>query len=153
MWSKIKTCIITALLLSVCWLCSSCVGSCSPNQMYQVSEIELMQLNEHLMMLEQNNETLQALLSESSEESETALNALMESRTELAKLRMQLNQVKADAESARKSLEIANQDLQTARQSFRESEREHDRIEGRLRTQRNIWEALFAVAVGVAIAR
>ena len=135
------------------WLCWASVGGCSESRMYQISENELTTLQEHLNVLEQNNETLRSILDGSNEELTAALNALTASKAELTKLKSELMQCRIDAENARKSLETANQELQRARESFRQSEKERDKIEGRLRTQRNIWEALFAVAVGVAIAR
>lgn len=152
MWTRTRC---SRLLLTVLFflVLFSCAGICSANQVYQISETELQTLSDHLSELERNNETLKKILSESGEELTAALNALTESQKELTMLRSELAQCKADALSAKSSLQIANQELQKASESFKASEREHDRIEGRLRTQRNIWEALFAVAVGVAIAK
>jgi chromosome segregation ATPase len=110
-------------------------------------------LEQHLNALEANNEMLKGILSESDEELTAALNALMKSQEELTRLKAELTQCKNDAESARKSLQIANEELRKASESFKASEAAHDKTESRLRTQRNIWEALFAVAVGVAVAR
>jgi len=92
-------------------------------------------------------------LSESDASLTTALDALMISQQELMTLKTQLEKARNDAKNAQDSLQIANLELQRASESFKASEREHDRIEGRLRNQRNIWEALFAVAVGFAVAR
>ena len=141
------------LLLAALCLCLPSAGTCSPSQTYQISESELHTLENHLTALEANNETLKTILSESNEDLTIALDALMKSQNELVMLKTQLQQAKADAQSAKQSLEIANQELAKASESFKASEREHDKIEGRLRTQRNIWEALFAVAVGVAVAK
>ena len=121
--------------------------------MYQISETELQTLSNHLSELERNNEALKKILSESGAELTAALNALTESQKELTMLQAELNQCKADAQSAKQSLEIANDELAKASESFKQSEKEHDKIEGRLRTQRNIWEVLCLVAVGVAAAR
>jgi DNA repair ATPase RecN len=106
-----------------------------------------------LTALEANNETLKAILSESNEDLTIALDALMKSQNELATLKMQLQQAKSDAESAKNSLAIANQELQKASESFKIYEKERDKVEGRLRNQRNIWEVLCFVAIGVAVAR
>ena len=149
MWRKR----LTALFLSAFLLCSPCTGFCSENQMYQISESELMQLQSHLNALQQNNEMLKSILSESGEELTQALDALAKSNEELARLKAELQTCKAETESARQSLQIANEELQKASESFKESERERDRIEGRLKTQRNIWEVLCFIACGVAVAK
>lgn len=149
---KKNSCVLFVMSVAL-WLCWASVGGCSESRMYQISENELTALQEHLNVLEQNNETLRSILDGSNEELTAALNALTASKAELTKLKSELMQCRIDAENARKSLETANQELQKARESFKQSEKERDKIEGRLRTQRNIWEALFAVAVGVAIAR
>lgn len=152
MWTKTR--LLNILLISA-FLCLSlpCVGICSESRTYQISESELLTLQNHLTALEKNNETLKAILSESNEDLTIALDALMKSQNELATLKMQLQQAKSDAESAKNSLAIANQELQKAAQSFKQYEKERDKVEGRLRNQRNIWEVLCFVAVGVAVAR
>ena len=152
MWTKTSISRLLRMSLCLCLLLLS-APICSASQTYQLSEKELTTLQNHLDALEANNETLKQILSESGEELTAALNALTQSQQELTRLKAELTQCKNDAESARQSLAIANLELQKASESFKASEKEHDRIEGRLRTQRNIWEALFAVAVGVAIAR
>ena len=129
------------------------VGGCSQSRMYEISETELQTLQTHLDELEKNNELLKTILSESDASLTTALDALMISQQELMTLKTQLEKARNDAKNAQDSLQIANLELQRASESFKASEREHDRIEGRLRNQRNIWEALFAVAVGFAVAR
>ena len=152
MWKK--TMFLSALLISAfLFLFAPSRGICSPSRTYQISESELTALENHLTALEANNETLKTILSESNEDLTIALDALMKSQNELATLKMQLQQAKSDAESANKSLKIANDELQKAAQSFKQYEKERDKIEGRLRNQRNIWEVLCFVAVGVAVAR
>ena len=151
MWKK--TSILRLLLISACFcLFAPSVGTCSPS-LYQITETELMTLQNHLDALEKNNETLKAILSESNEDLTIALDALMKSQNELATLKAQLQQAKNDAESAKNSLAIANQELAKASQSFKQYEKERDKTENRLRNQRNIWEVLCFVAVGVAVAR
>ncbi len=82
-----------------------------------------------------------------------ALDALMKSQAELTTLKIQLERAKSEALSAQESLKTANLELERAAESFRQSEKERDKIENRLRNQRNIWEVLCLVAVGVAVAR
>jgi len=143
---------VTSLLLSVLLLLLPSIGFCSESR-YQISESELMQLQSHLNALEQNNEMLKSILSESDEGLTKALDALMMSQKELAELRKELLTCRSETESARESLRIANAELQRASESFKASEKERDRIEGRLRTQRNIWEVLCFIACGVAAAK
>ena len=146
---------ISRLLLISAFFCllSPSAGICSPSQQYTISETELEKLSNHLIELEKNNETLKAILSESNEDLTIALDALTKSQNELVMLKTQLQQAKADAQSAKQSLEIANQELAKASESFKAYEIERDRTENRLRNQRNIWEVLCFVAVGVAVAR
>ena len=150
MWTKKNFINVLFLFLALLWF-SPCVGGCSPT--YQITEEELTALQNHLTVLETNNETLKNILSESNEDLTKALEALMKSQSELMTLKAQLTQAKSDAESAKKSLEIANQELQKASQSFKAYEAERDKTENRLRNQRNIWEVLCCIAVGVAVAR
>jgi len=152
MWTKKRFFVSLALSLQLSFS-SALGGICYANATYTISESELTTLENHLAELEKNNETLRAILTESNEDLTIALDALMKSQAELTTLKAQLQQAKSDAESAKASLKIANDELAKAAQSFKEYEKERDKVENRLRTQRNIWEALFAVAVGVAIAR
>ena len=150
MWKKL--CVSLALCALAC-LSLGWHGICYANQTYTISETELTTLQNHLTALEQNNETLKAILSESNEDLTIALDALTKSQNELATLKAQLQQAKNDAESAKNSLAIANQELAKASQSFKAYEKERDKTENKLRNQRNIWEVLCLVAVGVAVAR
>ncbi|MBQ5929247.1 MAG: hypothetical protein IIX02_00475 [Clostridia bacterium] len=144
MWKKL--CVLSAFCALAC-LSVGWHGTCYANQTYQISETELMALQNHLDALEKNNETLKAILSESNEDLTIALDALMKSQNELSTLKAQLQQAKNDAESAKASLKIANDELAKASESFKQYEKERDRTENRLRNQRNIWEALFAIGV------
>ena len=141
--------VISSFLL----LLSGCVSTCYGSQMYQISENELTTLETHLTELEKNNETLKQILSESNADLTIALDALTKSQSELMRLKAELIQCKNDAESAKASLKIANDELAKASESFKKYEAERDKVEGRLRNQRNIWEFIAAVAVGVAVAR
>ena len=152
MWRIAKR-YIMPLLLAACCLCSPSAGFCSGSQTYQISESELTALEQHLIALEANNNELLHLLNASELDLSEASQSLSASKKELETLRMQLTELQAETKSLSESLKTANEELKRASKSFKASERERDRIEGRLRTQRNIWEALFAVAVGVAVAR
>ena len=129
------------------FLCCVSVGSCSENQQYTISATQLEALQNHLNALEQNNSELLNLLNASEMDLTEASLSLSESKKELETLRAQLTALQAETKQLDASLRTANEELQRARESFKKSEKEHDRIEGRL------WEALFAVAVGVAVAR
>ena len=152
MWTKIKS-LRLWLILAFSFLCLPCVGICSPSQTYQISETELTQLQNHLDALEQNNSELLNLLNASELDLNEASRSLNESKKELATLKAQLETLQAETKTLSESLRIANEELAKASASFKQYEKERDRAENRLRTQRNIWEALFAVAVGVAAAR
>lgn len=143
---------IIFLLPLLFWL-SAPVGFCSGSQTYQISETQLMALENHLNALEANNAELMTLLNESEMELTEATRQLNESKNQIAKLRNQLRVLKNESEEARQSLSIANAELRKASEYFKASERAHEKIEGRLRTQRNIWEAIAAVLAGVCIAR
>jgi len=151
---KIKRVFFIMLLLaaSLC-LCWPSVGGCSPSRTFEISESELLTLEQHLNALEANNNELLNLLAASTLDLNEASQSLSASKKELETLRMQLTELQAETKRLSESLKTANEELKRASESFKASERERDRIEGRLRTQRNIWEALFAVAVGVAVAR
>ena len=143
---------IIFLLPLLFWLLPS-VGSCSGSQTYQISETQLTALENHLTELESNNAALMTLLEESEMDLTEATRQLNESKNQIAKLRNQLQALKNESEEARQSLLIVNEELRKASESFKASERAHEKIEGRLRTQRNIWEAIAAVLAGVCIAR
>ena len=153
MWKIKRVCFITLLLAASLFLFWQSVGSCSENPTYQISATQLEMLSNHLTALEKNNAELLSLLDASEMDLTEASKSLSESRKELTTLREQLTALQAETKRLDESLRTANAELQNARESFRKSEKERDKIEGRLRTQRNIWEALFAVAVGVAIAK
>ena len=152
MWTKKARFIISPLLLAFCLL-SAFVGTCYASQSYTISEADLMTLENHLNELTANNETLKTILTAQDGELTQALNLLMQSQKELTTLKTQLQQAKNDAESARKSLATANAELKKAALYFKAYEAERDKTENRLRNQRNIWEVLCLVAVGVAVAR
>ena len=141
------------LLLPLLFWVSPSVGSCSEIQGYTISETQLTALENHLNTLEANNAALMTLLDESEMELTEATRQLSESRNQIIELRNQLQALKSESETARQSLATANEELKRASAFFKASEKAHERIEGRLRTQRNIWEAIAAVLAGVCIAR
>lgn len=146
-----KLSIILLLLLSL-WLSPS-VGFCSESQTYQVSETQLTALENHLNVLEANNAALMTLLNESNQELTEATQQLNESRKQIVELRAQLQALKNESQRARQSLKTANEELKKASEYFKQSEAAHAKIEGRLRMQKNVWEALAAVFAGICIAR
>ena len=153
MWKIKRVLFITLLLVASLFLFWASVGSCSESRTFEISATQLEMLQSHLNELERNNNELLSLLSASEMDLSEASQSLNASRKELETLREQLTALQSETKRLDESLRIANAELQNARESFRKSEKERDKIEGRLRMQRNIWEALFAVAVGVAVAR
>jgi Skp family chaperone for outer membrane proteins len=152
MWTKKARYIISLSALACClWL--ACVGTCSANPTYTISESELQTLETNLQTLEMHNATLKAILTTQDSELTEALNLLTKSQEELTKLKAELQIARQETQSAQNSLQIANEELAKASQSFKQYEKERDKVEGRLRNQRNIWEVLCAIAVGVAVAR
>jgi peptidoglycan hydrolase CwlO-like protein len=150
MWKKLC---VSLVLCALAFLSAGFCGTCYANQTYQISEIELLTLEQNLTTLEQNNETLKSILTAQGSELTEALNLLTKSQEELARLRNELKACKNDLNLSQESLKIANDELAKAAQSFKQYEKERDKVEGRLRNQRNIWEVLCAIAVGVAVAR
>lgn len=144
---------VISLLSLFVFLLSPSVGFCSESPTYQVNETQLMALGNHLNALEANNAALMTLLDESEMELTEATNQLAESKKQITELRSQLQALKNESEEARQSLSIANAELRKASESFKQSEKVHERIEGRLRTQRNLWEVIAAVMVGICVTR
>ena len=150
MWKKL---FVSSVLCALAFLSVGWHGTCLASQTYTISATQLEALQNHLNALEQNNSELLNLLNASEMDLTEASLSLSESRKELETLKAQLIALQAETKKLDESLRIANAELQSARESFKKSEQEHDRIEGRLRTQRNVWEVLCAIAVGVAVAR
>jgi Skp family chaperone for outer membrane proteins len=152
MWRKTRL-LSTLLISAFLFLFAPSHGICSQSQMYQISETELTTLETNLATLEMHNATLKAILTTQDSELTEALNLLTKSQEELTKLKAELQIARSETQSAQNSLQIANEELAKAAQSFKQYEKERDKVEGRLRNQRNIWEVLCAIAVGVAVAR
>ncbi len=139
-------------------LFSPCAGFCSPT--YTVTEEQMQMLSSILDGLEQDNRQLQSLLTESNEGLATANNEssllrgkLNEAQSQLKELKTQLENLRTECDNARRSLDEANRELRLASESFKQSMKEHERIEGRLRTQRNIWTVIACVLGGIAATR
>jgi len=49
--------------------------------------------------------------------------------------------------------QTANQELQNANQSFKKYEKEQEKLQRKLKTQKNIWEAIAALSLGYAVAK
>ena len=162
---RIKQLFISLSLLLVVFSWDSSLAMCSQNT-YTITEEQLTTLETQLIQLENNNNQLLILLDESSEDlkqaKENSLALEMESRklkSQLEKsqatiqmLQTQLTQLKNEINDTKNSLEIANRELENASISFKQYEQERARIEGRLTAQRTIWQVLFVIATGVAIA-
>ncbi len=128
-------------------------GGCSPTPTYTISESELQTLESHLLQLEQNNNALVTALSASEMDSASALKELTEARQELTLLRLELTRYRKEAESASESLTIAQDELNNALKSLKESEAAHARTENRLRNQRTAWQIIALILGGVAVTR
>lgn len=124
-------------------------STCSAEQMYRVTETQLIELESQLSTLQQNSVKLLKLLSESEADLTVAQNQLKESATEIEKLQMQLTALKAESELAKQSLETANQELQQALESVQKLEARRKRTE----RQRDFWEVLAGVLAVVAAAK
>ena len=153
MWKIKRVLFITLLFSASLFLFWASVGSCSESQTFEISEEQLTTLEAHLNALEQNNKELLNLLNASEMDLNEASLSLNESKKELETLRKQLTALQAETKQLDESLRTANEELKRASESFKKCEAAHDKTEGRLRTQRNIWEALFFIAAGVAVAR
>lgn len=107
----------------------------------------------NLNELEQNNKEWETLLNESGLELTQALTALSASKKEIQKLKDQLTQLKNDSNQLEISLKKANEELATASAYYKEQMKERDRVENRLRNQRNFFEILCACLAGIAISQ
>lgn len=147
------------LFCLLAWFFSApCSGSCSPT--YIVTEEQISTLDNILSGLQEDNEKLQTLLNESTgdltiaaSESNELRTQLSEAQKQLTALKTQLTNLKNECVTVKTSLDKANEELRLASLSFKQSVKEHEKVESRLRTQRNIWEILCAIAVGVAVSR
>ena len=114
------------LLACLLWLAA---GSGSrAEEMYQISDRELIQLESNLNQLSKNNETKQQLLTEQQTQ-------LTEANQQLETVKKQLTESKALNAQTQKSLETANQSLK----QLEEEAKRKVKVKTR---QRNLWIAI-----------
>ena len=141
----------------------------------QLLEKELIQLSNQLQISQaataearQSLTELQTANSQLRQESQTLKNQLSASQTSLTasqkqvselkiilnqqkqqitQLQERLNGLSSSAESAENSIQEANQLLEQARREMMAAQREHERTEKRLRTQKTLWQIL-AIGLG-----
>ncbi len=165
---KIKNFCKSAVLSLFFVLAGCSCAVCCPNT-YQITEEQLIQLETELNQLENNNNQLLILLDESTQdlnqakktsiilqqESQALKAQLTRSQNTVQNLQKQLSQLRTELKEAKTSIEIANDELEKLSKSFKEYEKDRAKTEGRLTTQRTIWQVLFGVAVvgaGAALA-
>lgn len=136
----IKNRLTICLLSAGLFLLSSLVGSSVQAEvMYQISEMELTQLEMNLTALEQHSRDKSILLDKQAKQ-------LNEAQEQLKIANEQIKKSQALNEQTQNSLERANQYL-------KEYEKEAER-KIRIKTrQRNLWIMTTVVAVGAAISR
>lgn len=117
---------------------ATCSASGTQEQMYQITETELVQLETNLNRLDQLSKTQQAEL--------TRL------RIQLKKSQMELQLLKNQLSTSSTQLTIAQQSLQSANLSLQTYAQEVKRERLRLKAQRNTWECIsVALAVVAAV--
>jgi chromosome segregation ATPase len=162
---KIKI-MCVSVLLSLGLFCSvQSVGFCY--ETYQITADQLEMLQTNLTVLQENNEKLKTLLMESnqdlttaSEQSDSLSNQIVtldsqltESQNQIAILKQQLVTLKQQTVTAQTSLQTANEDLASASVSFKKYEKDQEKIENRLREQKNIWQVIAGIATGYALTK
>lgn len=135
--SELKRVALSFMLL-LCLLLPASLGSSSAR--YEVTEEQLTTLESNLTVLQQDNERLRALLTESQTELTQARTQLKASQAECQTLSTQLTQLKETSTKAQQSLRTAQGATRSAQESLTKSEREHARTEERLRTQKTAWQ-------------
>lgn len=78
---------------------------------------------------------------------------LTESQNQIETLKQQLITLKQQTAAAQTSLKTANEELASASASFKKYEKEQEKIEGQLKTQKNIWQIIAGLAVGYAVSK
>ena len=161
---KIKI-MCVSVLLSLGLFCSvQSVGFCS--ETYQITADQLETLQTNLTVLQENNEKLKTLLTESnqdltiaSEQSDSLNNQIVvldnqltESQNQISALKQQLIALKQQTAVAQTSLQTANEELASASASFKTYQKQQEKIESQLKTQKNIWQVIAGLAIGYAVA-
>jgi len=150
MMIKKRFCVLLLLSAAFFFWPLSC-GICSGTITLTQAEAET--LENHLNELQQNNEMLLTLLGESGTDLTKAAEALKESKNQIQTLKAQLQTLTDESARLSSSLRTANAELQKASEYYKQREKERDRIEGRLRNQRTVWQVLACILAGVAAAR
>jgi chromosome segregation ATPase len=95
-----------------------------------------------LKALQTNNQKLGELLSESQADSQKAKELCRTLQEQVTTLQTQLAALQTENKQALTSLEIAQNDLNNAMESYRQSEANHQATENRLRNQRTLWQVI-----------
>nr|DAZ17098.1 MAG TPA: SECRETED 45 KDA PROTEIN CYCLE, PEPTIDOGLYCAN, CHAP, CELL [Caudoviricetes sp.] len=150
------------LLLSVFWAFAFVsIGSCQ--EVYQITDNQLIALENNLIHLQKNNSELKTLLKQSNQElmiasnkSETLNNQiqtlekqLIQSETQIQTLTQQLQMLKIQSEKASNSLQTANEELQKVSQSFKQCEEQQNK----LKKQKLLWQIIAGVIATYAISK
>ena len=163
--NRIKNICVSVLLSLGLFFSLQSVGFCAETYTLTADQLQTLEIN--LNQLQENNKMLKNLLNQSnqdlmiaSEESDnlnnqiTMLkNQLMESQNQIEILKSTLMMLKQQTAEAQTSLKIANEELQSARESFKTYQKQQEKIESRLRMQKNIWQVLSGLAIGYAVSK
>ena len=147
MWREIgrKLC-ISALLLLLAFLLLDISFASAQERMYEISEEELMLLEENLSELSNVNDGQREKLTNLQEMLKTS-----EMRLEASERNSRMLSVKLDWLS--KELTAQTSSLENANRLLQEYEEEERRTKRRIERQRNIAYALAAVAIGFCVAK
>ena len=157
-------CVSLVALLSLSLLSPSAGYCAEEQQVYPIQESQLQTLVTDLTALQENNEKLRTLLSEqtdsltmASERSEDLSNQiatldsqLTQSQEQIATLKAQLVELKQTTATAQASLTTANAELESASKSFKAYQKQQEKIESQLKTQRIIWQIVSGAVLGFA---
>ena len=132
---KLKKVFYISVLL-LCFLVPDTGLAAEPT--YQMTEAELMQLEDIFSKLREKQTAQQVLLNQQEEQ--------------LMELNTQLEISQKEIETSKQSTEALQTSLQKANQSLKESAEEAKRKNDRLERQRDMWVAFAVIAVGAVIA-
>ena len=141
------------------------VGFCAETYTLTANQLETLQTN--LTVLQENNEKFKTLLMESnqdltiaSEQSDSLSDQIVvldtqltESQNQIETLKQQLVTLKQQTAAAQTSLQTANEELASASASFKKYEKEQEKIESQLKTQKSLWQVIAGLAVGYAVSK
>ena len=132
-------------LLLVCLFFWSGISFGSPVT-YQITEVELMQLEQSL--IQQESSLIQALNLQEMQKEE-----LKELKVRLEEALSELRQSKVEIQRLRGDLGRASESIEKANQLFREYEKEAKQTQSRLTRQRNLFLFLGLAAVGYGVGK